>query len=71
MYIWVWLTGGIGILFLIMSVLFLMRDYHLAIKYKYKPVRYLIPNWGLIILTVIWLVLAILLHNAIQMQMIG
>ncbi|MBO0410583.1 hypothetical protein JZO81_05925 [Enterococcus hulanensis] len=69
MYNYVWLSAGLGGLSLILAVFFLVKDLSFSEQTKQKKRTYLLANWGMFLLAIIWIGLSISLYILIQNQL--
>lgn len=69
MYNYVWLSAGIGVLTLVLAIFFLVKDLGFCEQTQEKKVKYLITNWGMFLLAILWIGLSISLYIMIQNQL--
>ncbi|MBX8936953.1 hypothetical protein [Enterococcus gilvus] len=69
MYNYVWLSAGLGGLSLILAVFFLVKDMSFSEQTKQNKRTYLLANWGMFLLAIIWIGLSISLYILIQNQL--
>ena len=69
MYNYVWLSAGMGVLSLILAIFFLVKDLSFSEQTKQKKRTYLLANWGMFLLAIIWIGLSISLYILIQNQL--
>ncbi|AXG39492.1 hypothetical protein [Enterococcus gilvus] len=71
MYTYVWISAAIGGVVFILSVFFLMRDMSYCDQNGKLKGFYLMPNFGLFILAIGWIAMAVALYLMIQKQLVG
>lgn len=71
MYNYVWLSAGMGVLALVLAIFFLVKDLSFYEQTQQKKVTYLIANWGMFLLAIVWIGLSISLYILIQNQLNG
>ena len=69
MYNYVWLSAGMGVLSLILAIFFLVKDLFYCEQAKRKKLTYLLANWGMFLLAIVWIGLGISLYVIIQNQL--
>ena len=69
MYNYVWLSEGMGVLSLILAIFFLVKDLSYCEQTKRKKLTYLLANWGMFLLAIVWIGLGISLYVIIQNQL--
>ncbi|MBO0452023.1 hypothetical protein [Candidatus Enterococcus murrayae] len=69
MYNYVWLSAGMGILALGLAIFFLVKDLTYSEQTNQRKAIYLIANWGMFLLAVVWIGLSISLYILIQNQL--
>ncbi|MGL9729268.1 hypothetical protein [Enterococcus sp. DIV0756] len=71
MYNYVWLSAGMGVLVLLLAIFFLVKDLSFCEQTQQKKGTYLIANWGMFLLAIVWIGLSISLYVLIQNQLNG
>lgn len=71
MYNYVWLSAGMGVLALVLAIFFLVKDLSFCEQTQQRKVTYLIVNWGMFLLAIVWIGLSISLYILIQNQLNG
>lgn len=69
MYNFVWLSAGLGVLSLVGAIFFLVKDLSFCEQTQQKKIPYLIANWGMFLLAIVWIGLGISLYVMIQNQL--
>ncbi|MDT2600288.1 hypothetical protein P7D85_10920 [Enterococcus hulanensis] len=69
MYNYVWLSAGMGVLSLILAIFFLVKDLSYCEQTQRKKLTYLLANWGMFLLAIVWIGLGISLYVIIQNQL--
>ncbi|MGG5371388.1 hypothetical protein [Enterococcus sp. AZ196] len=69
MYNYVWLSTGMGIVVLFLAIFFLVKDLAYCERTQQKKLTYLLANWGMFLLAIVWIGLGISLYVLIQNQL--
>ena len=71
MYNYVWLSAGMGVLSLGLAIFFLVKDLSFCEQTQRNKRTYLLANWGMFLLAIIWIGLSISLYVLIQNQLVS
>lgn len=69
MYNYVWLSAGMGGLALVLAIFFLVKDLSFCEQTQQKKMKYLLANWAMLLLAIIWFGLSLSLYIMIQNQL--
>ncbi|MGM0113411.1 hypothetical protein [Enterococcus sp. DIV0187] len=69
MYNYVWLSAGAGVFALVFAIFFLVKDLAYCEQTQRRKLTYLLTDWGMFVLTAVWVVLSISLYMIIQQQL--
>ena len=64
---WIFTTVGVGVVVLIISIIFFVKDSH-VMSQSQKKASFLLPNLSLALLSFLWIGLAVYLYMDVQTQ---